>query len=79
MRHLAYEPNQVNLIFIANRASHKFDEIENDSNANVSFYDDKSTHWASYSGTAKISQDKELIAKHWSSLYAVTSSFVRVF
>ncbi|EKM54548.1 uncharacterized protein PHACADRAFT_258472 [Phanerochaete carnosa HHB-10118-sp] len=61
------EPNQVNLIFIANRASHKFDEIENDSHANVSFYDDKSTHWASYSGIAKISQEKELIARHWSS------------
>lgn len=62
------DPNQVNIYFIANRASHKFDEIENDAHVNVSFYDEKSTHWASYSGIAKISQDKNLIAKHWSTL-----------
>ena len=65
----AHEPNQINLVFLANRASHKFDELENDAHVNVSFYDEKTTHWASYSGIAKISQDKDLIAKHWSSLY----------
>ena len=49
-------------------AVHKFDEIENDSHVNVSFYDEKNTHWASYSGIAEFSQDKDLIAKHWSPL-----------
>ncbi|KAI0355716.1 hypothetical protein OH77DRAFT_1402389 [Trametes cingulata] len=63
-------PDQVNLVFIANRVSHKFDEIENDSHVNVSFYDESTTNWASYAGTAKISQDKEKIAKHWSSATA---------
>ncbi|KAI0746030.1 hypothetical protein C8Q76DRAFT_47830 [Earliella scabrosa] len=58
-------PTQVTLVFIANRASHKFDEIENDGHVNVSFFDESSTNWASYSGIAKISQDKEKIAKHW--------------
>jgi general stress protein 26 len=62
---LEKEPTQVNLYFIANNASHKFDEIEHDSNVNVSFYDEASTNWASFTGTAKISQDKALIYKFW--------------
>jgi len=56
---------QTSLFFFANKASHKFDEIENDGHVNVSFCNVKTTSWASYSGTAKISQDKELIKKHW--------------
>ncbi|KAI8993880.1 hypothetical protein BD414DRAFT_513531 [Trametes punicea] len=64
------EPNQVTLYFIANRATAKFDEIENDSHVNVSFYDESSTNWASYAGIAKITQDREKIAKHWSSATA---------
>ncbi|TBU39606.1 hypothetical protein BD309DRAFT_969277 [Dichomitus squalens] len=64
------EHNQVSLIFIGNRVTHKFDEIENDSHVNVSFYDPSTTNWASYAGRARISQDKELIAKHWSHLVA---------
>ncbi|KAI0655894.1 hypothetical protein C8Q70DRAFT_1047053 [Cubamyces menziesii] len=63
-------PEQVNLVFIANRASAKFDEIENDSHVNVSFYEESTTNWASYAGIAKISQDKGKIAKHWSSATA---------
>ncbi|KAL4254241.1 Stress Response and Developmental Protein [Abortiporus biennis] len=63
-----HEHNQVNLFFIANNASHKFDEIQNDDHVNVSFYDEKTTNWASYSGVARVSQDKDLIEKHWSSL-----------
>ncbi|KAI0762108.1 hypothetical protein BD413DRAFT_217044 [Trametes elegans] len=63
-------PDQVNLVFIANRASAKFDEIENDSHVNVAFYDESTTNWASYAGRAKISQDREKIAKHWSSATA---------
>ncbi|RDX42075.1 hypothetical protein OH76DRAFT_1363429 [Lentinus brumalis] len=60
-------PTQVTVVFIANKVSHKLDEIENDSHVNVSFYDPSTTNWASYSGIAKISQDKEKIEKHWSS------------
>ncbi|KAI0821685.1 hypothetical protein BC628DRAFT_1329112 [Trametes gibbosa] len=59
-------PDQVNLVFIANRVSNKFEEIENDTHVNVSFYDESTTNWASYAGIAKVSQDKEKIAKHWS-------------
>ncbi|KAJ7703244.1 hypothetical protein B0H17DRAFT_1042452 [Mycena rosella] len=58
---------QVTLIFLANNSTAKFDEIKNDSHVNVSFCDTNSTSWASYSGTARISQDKELIRKHFSS------------
>ncbi|KAH8107232.1 hypothetical protein BXZ70DRAFT_998026 [Cristinia sonorae] len=65
-----FSPSSVNLVFIANRASHKFDELENDSHVNVSFYDQSSTNWASYCGIAKITQDKEKIAKHWSPITA---------
>ena len=63
------EHNQVSLIFIGNRVTHKFDEIENDSHVNVSFYDPSTTNWASYAGRARISQDKDLIAKHWNPMY----------
>ena len=59
----------MNLVFIANKASHKFEEIENDSHVNVSFYDAQTTNWASYCGVARVSQDKELITKHWNPMY----------
>ena len=65
----AIEPTQINLFFIANNASHKFDEIKHDSNVNVSFYDQKTTGWASVSGIAKVTQDKELIKKFWSPMF----------
>jgi len=65
-----FSPPQVDLVFIANRASHKFDEIQNDSHVNVSFYDESSTNWASYCGVAQITQDKDKIAKHWSAATA---------
>jgi general stress protein 26 len=59
--------SQLNLVFLANNVSCKFEEIENDSRVNVSFFDPSSTDWASYSGRARVTQDKELIHKHWSS------------
>ncbi|KAF5389373.1 hypothetical protein D9757_004267 [Collybiopsis confluens] len=40
--------SQTSLLFFANKASHKFDEIENDAHVNVSFSDPKTTSWASY-------------------------------
>ncbi|KAF9227335.1 hypothetical protein BS17DRAFT_460205 [Gyrodon lividus] len=58
---------QLNLIFLANNASSKFEEIENDSHVNVSFFDPSSTDWVSYSGRARVTQDRDLIHKHWSS------------
>lgn len=64
------------VVFIANRVSHKFEEIQNDSHVNVSFYDYTTTNWASYSGIAKISQDRETIAKHWSSAYVTLDIIV---
>ena len=62
-------PTQLNLFFIANNASHKFDEIQHDSSVNVSFYDQKTTGWASVSGVAKVSQDKGVIKKYWSPMF----------
>ncbi|KAH7888683.1 hypothetical protein F5I97DRAFT_1925221 [Phlebopus sp. FC_14] len=61
-----FSDTQLNLIFLANNVSSKFDEIRNDSHVNVSFCDHSSTDWASYSGRARVTQDKDLIHKHWS-------------
>ncbi|KAI0038514.1 hypothetical protein FA95DRAFT_1551217 [Auriscalpium vulgare] len=63
-------PTQVNLVFIANNASFKFEEFQNDSNVNVSFFDTSSTNWASFAGRAQIITDKAVIKQHWSSLTA---------
>jgi len=60
-----YSETQLSLYFVANNVSHKFDEIEHDSHANVSFTDNSGS-WASYAGIAKISRDRDLIKKHWS-------------
>ncbi|KAG6813385.1 hypothetical protein H0H92_011651 [Tricholoma furcatifolium] len=62
-----YSDTQLNLVFLANNASHKFDEIENDAHANVAFINNETTAWASVSGKAKVSRDKEIIKKYWSS------------
>jgi len=64
----AHSATDLNLVFVGNNVSHKFDEIENDSQVNVSFYDSKTTNWASISGIARIIHDKELIKKHWNSM-----------
>lgn len=63
-------------MFIANNASAKFDELQNDSHVNVSYYDEKSTNWASFSGIAKVSQDKELIKKHWNTMSVTLTSIM---
>ncbi|RDB24982.1 Protein bli-3 [Hypsizygus marmoreus] len=62
-----YSDTQLTLVFLANNASHKFEEIENDAHVNVSFLNSETTAWASFSGKAKVSQDKALIKKYWSS------------
>lgn len=62
-------PNQtgLNFVFLANNVSHKFDEIEHDSHVNLSFTDPSSSNWASISGKARISSDREEIKQYWSS------------
>ncbi|KAF8514146.1 hypothetical protein JB92DRAFT_2789643 [Gautieria morchelliformis] len=62
--------NNLHFFFIGNNASGKFDEIENDDHVNVSFFEPSSTDWASITGVARISKDKELIKKHWSTVIA---------
>lgn len=53
---------QLNLVFLANNVSAKFEEIENDSHVNVSFFDSSTTNWVSYAGRARISQDRDLLS-----------------
>jgi len=53
--------------FIANHVSEKCHEIENDSHVNVSFMNPSTTDWASFSGKAKVIDDRDKIKKHWSS------------
>lgn len=59
---------QLSLVFVADNLSSKCEEIENDSHVNVSFFDPLSTDWASYSGRARVIEDRKLIHEHWSSL-----------
>jgi len=66
LSHSVHSETQLTLTFLANNASHKFDEIEHDSNVNVSFLDQASTAWASYCGKAKIDNSRDSIKKHWS-------------
>ena len=66
----AFSESQVNLAFIANNASPKFQELQNDDHVNVSFFDKSSTNWASFSGLAKVIEDRSVIKKHWSPRYA---------
>ncbi|KAH8119565.1 hypothetical protein DFH11DRAFT_453219 [Phellopilus nigrolimitatus] len=65
-----YADTQLTLVFLANNASHKFDALEYDNRVNVSFYDAASTNWVSFAGAATVSQDRELIKKHWSPITA---------
>jgi general stress protein 26 len=67
--HPAYSNSQVNLVFIANNASPKFLEIQNDNHVNVNFFDTATTHWASFSGTARVIEDRAVITKYWSPWY----------
>jgi general stress protein 26 len=63
----AVSPSQTTLYFIANNVTHKFDELENDPQVNVAFYDTASTSWVSYDAVAKVSQNRDLIHKFWNS------------
>lgn len=65
-----YSNTQISLVFIANNASPKFKEIQNDNHANVSFFDTCTTNWASFSGTARVIDDRAVVKKYWSSCIA---------
>ncbi|KAG8721017.1 hypothetical protein FRC08_016327 [Ceratobasidium sp. 394] len=54
--------------FLADNRSYKTDEMEANSQVNVSFFDPSSSNWVSVAGTAVLSQDKEKIKKLWSPL-----------
>ena len=49
--------------FVADIESDKMDELENDSNVNLSYFDNGSREWVSVSGTAQISTDRDEIRR----------------
>ena len=49
------------LWFVTDIETHKIDELQDDPNVNVSYYRDRTREWISVSGTARISQDRQLI------------------
>ncbi|MDQ6831325.1 MAG: pyridoxamine 5'-phosphate oxidase family protein [Gemmatimonadota bacterium] len=51
------------LWFVADIGSHKFEELANDPNVNISFFRDRSKEWVSISGVAQVSKSRELIRK----------------
>jgi len=61
------EWESLRFIFLGNNVSQKFDDIQSDSNVNLSFYDPSSTNWASVTGTASVTKDPVLIKENWGS------------
>ncbi|KAI0038639.1 hypothetical protein FA95DRAFT_1613231 [Auriscalpium vulgare] len=61
--------SQVNVVFISNNAS-KFEELQNDSSVNISFFDTLSSRRVSFAGRANIITDRAVIKQHWSSKIA---------
>ena len=51
------------LWFVANVDSHKFDELANDPNVNLTYYKDATREWVSVSGVARVSKSRDLIRK----------------
>ena len=49
------------LWFVTDVESHKIDELEQDSQVNLAYFDTRSYEWVSVSGTGRISTDRELI------------------
>jgi general stress protein 26 len=75
---LEYAASTINLVFIANNSSPKFQEIQNDNHVNLSFFQTPSTHWASVSGIARVIEDRAVIKKYWSSWYVPSSALMTV-
>ncbi len=66
--HLVTRPMEVrerasgaDLWFVTNVESEKLDELAHNPHVNLGFYNDKSREWVSVSGTAKLTQDRELV------------------
>jgi len=66
--HLVSRPMQtqrrtagVDLWFMSNADTHKFDELAYDPHVNVAFYKDRTREWVSVSGTAILSRDSNLV------------------
>ena len=49
------------LWFVTDIESHKLDELEFDSQVNLAYYKDRTREWVSVSGTATVTQDRNLI------------------
>jgi general stress protein 26 len=49
------------LWFVTDIETHKLDELENDDQVNLAFYNSKSREWVSVSGSALVTQDRHLI------------------
>ena len=49
------------LWFVTNIESHKLDELAHDPHVNLAFYRDRTREWVSVSGTAVLTQDREVI------------------
>ena len=47
--------------FMTNVESHKLDELAHDPHVNLAFYRDRTREWVSVSGTAVLTQDREVI------------------
>ena len=57
------------LWFVTDIESHKLDELAFDSQVNLAYYKDRTREWVSVSGTATVTQDRNLIhelyRRHW--------------
>ena len=49
------------LWFVTDIESHKLDELANDEHVNLAFYKDRTREWVSVAGTARITQERDLI------------------
>ncbi|EKM74653.1 hypothetical protein AGABI1DRAFT_80845 [Agaricus bisporus var. burnettii JB137-S8] len=59
------EDKDLKFVFIANNASHKFEEMRQDENVNVAFLNPSTTAWASIAGKAKVINNRDIVEKYW--------------
>ena len=72
--HLVSRPMQTqkrqsfaDLWYVTDIETHKLDELRTDPHVNLAFYRDRTREWVSVSGTAAISQDRELVGRLYKS------------
>jgi len=62
------------LWFVTSTDAEKLDELEEDPHVNLAYYKDRTREWVSVSGTAQVTQDREMIArlyaKDWKAWFA---------